>query len=554
MKNTSVVIVLLFSLLFLSCNNTKKDNEDVFAKTGIYTTKNYTDLVLTTEDIDSFFKEQPENEDIITEVKKFYQHRNYQYAWFTKDGMTSAIPNFYNQLQNFSIDFDDQTFKNPQLDTLITLIKTDSNQTKLSENRTKKLELLLTTTFFKYSKRVYSGFANSPYNLNWFIPRNKKNYQILLDSLVISNNNESIWQPSNEYYLRLKEKLKLYRNIQNNGGFPVIPTPIKTLSVASKDSSIIKIKEYLVLTQDLKTNDQTIIFTDSLAKAISHFQYRMGIKEDGEIGVLTVKEMNKSIDFRIKQIMINMERLRWFPEDIESNFLLINIPEFKLHVFENTKKIWDSKVVVGKEATRTSIFKGSISQIIINPYWNVPNSIIRKEILPILKRHPSYLTKNNMEVLSGNKVINHHSINWNQYKRNIPYAIRQRPGNDNALGRIKFLFPNNFGIYLHDTPSKTLFDENKRAFSHGCIRVQEPKKLALYLLRNTTSWDENKFDEILKKNKTFGIPLKPNIPIYIVYFTTWVDGKGEINFRNDLYDFDNLLEKEIFSLTDTKNM
>ena len=546
MKNATKAILFAMTLI-LGCNNSKKIEEDAFANTGIYTTQNYTDLLLTQETIDSFFKKYTEDEIVINEVNQFYKNRNYQYAWFNKDGMTMAVPNFQNQLLNYSIDFDDKNFKNAQLDTLITFIKTDKSNSTLNENRTINLELLLTTTFFKYSKKVFNGIANNPYNLNWFIPRNKKNYQILLDSLVISNKGEKVWEPTNEYYRKLKEKLKQYREIEKRGGFPTIVLFKKTLSVSEKDTCLLKVKQYLFLTGDLKNNDNTIVFTDSLAKAVSRFQSRIGLKSNDTIGLSTVKEMNKPIAFRIKQIMINMERLRWFPDEVEDTFLLINIPEFKLHVFEKSKKIWDAKVVVGKEATRTSIFKGNISQIILNPYWNVPKSIIRNEMLPDLKRNPNYLSKNNLEVLSGNKVINPSSINWHKYKKNIPFAIRQKPGDDNALGKIKFVFPNNFSIYLHDTPSKNLFNETKRAFSHGCIRVQESKKLALYLLRKKENWTKEKVDDILKTDSLVSISIKPNIAVYIVYFTTWVDNTGQLNFRNDLYNLDLQLEMEIFN-------
>jgi L,D-transpeptidase YcbB len=545
MKN-SIKLILLTVFLLFGCNNSKKNNEDVFAKTGIYTTQNYTDLALNEADIESFFTTFPENEFIKEQVNQFYKNRNYQYAWFNKSGMTQAVPNFFNQLQNYTADFNDKKLINPQLDTLITLIKTDKSNTVIKEKRTKELELMLTTTFFKYSKKVFSGVVDSPYNLNWFIPRNKKNYQILLDSLVISNKGEKVWEPVNEYYLKLKEKLKRYREIEKNGGFPNIILSKKSLSVSENDSCLFKVKEYLLLSGDLKNNDSTMVFTDSLAKAVARFQHRMGLNDDGKIGLSTIKEMNKPIGSRIKQIMINMERLRWFPDEIESNFLLINIPEFKLHVFENNKQIWDTKVVVGKEATRTSIFKGNISQIILNPYWSVPNSIIRNEMLPDLKRNPAYLSKNNMEVLSRNNVINPSNIDWHNYTKSIPYSIRQKPGVGNALGKIKFVFPNNFSIYLHDTPSKNLFNENKRAFSHGCIRVQEPRKLALYLLRDKENWNEDKVDKILKTNTTTSIAIKPTVAVYIVYFTAWVDNRGELNFRNDIYNLDSQLEKEIF--------
>ncbi|KAB1157581.1 L,D-transpeptidase family protein [Flavobacterium luteum] len=543
---TLVKIILITIILIVGCYNSKGKKEDFFDDTGIYTTQYFTDLILKESDIIAFFKSYSEDKTIVNEVNLYYKNRNYQYAWFNKKGMTLAVLTFQNQLQNYIIDFQDNSIINKELDSLIVLIKNDKSISNLNENRVKKLELILTTTFFKYSKKVYSGIINNPYNLNWFIPRNKKNYQILLDSLVMSNNEKKAWEPPNQYYKKLKEKLKQYRIIEKRGGFPKIATTKKLLLFSESDSCLLKIKEYLFLSGDLKSNDNSIVFTDSLVKAVSQFQHRMGLPEDGKIGVSTIAELNKPIEFRIKQIMINMERLRWFPDEIESNFLIINIPEFKLHVFEKYIEIWNTKVVVGKEATKTSIFKGNISQIILNPYWNVPNSIIRNEMLPILKRNSSYLSKNNMEVLLGNKIINSYSINWKYYKKSIPFSIRQKPGVGNALGKIKFVFPNNFSIYLHDTPSKNLFNENKRAFSHGCIRVQEPRKLALYLLRNTENWNEEKVDTILKTNSLVTIPIKPTVAVYIVYFTAWVDDSGELNFRNDVYNLDKQLEKEIF--------
>ena len=545
---TSVKVILITLILIVGCYNSKSKKDDVFDDTGIYTTQYYTDLILKESDIIAFFNSYSEEETIINEVNLYYKNRNYQYAWFNKKGMTSAVLTFQNQLQNYVIDFQDNSLINKKLDSLIVITKNENSISSFDENRIKKLELLLTTTFFKYSKKVFGGVTNNPHNLNWFIPRNKKNYQILLDSLVLSKNDKNAWEPSNEYYKKLKEKLKQYRKIEKNGGFPTIATTKKVLVVSESDSCLLKVKQYLFLAGDIKSNDSSIVFTDSLANAISKFQRRMGLQEDGKIGLSTLEELNKPIEFRIKQIMVNMERLRWFPEEIESNFLIINIPEFKLHVFENYNEIWKTKVVVGKEATKTSVFKGNISQIILNPYWNVPNSIIRNEMLPILKRNSSYLSKNNMEVLLGNKVINPYAINWKNYKKNIPFAIRQKPGVGNALGKIKFVFPNNFSIYLHDTPSKNLFNENKRAFSHGCIRVQEPRKLALYLLRNTENWNEGKVDTILKTNSLVTIPIKPTVPVYIVYFTAWVDSSGALNFRDDMYGLDKQLVKEIFDL------
>ena len=367
---------------------------------------------------------------------------------------------------------------------------------------------------------------NQSSDFKWLIPRKKKNYQVVIDSLVSSELCEKLQEPVNQYYIRLREQLKAYRTIQKSGGFPLIIMDKKILSVDDSDSCLLNLRKYLVLTNDLEINDNSIVFTDTIAKAVLHFQKRMGLLSNGKLNEQTISEINKSVEFRIKQMMVNMERLRWVSVEMEKDYLLINIPEFKLHIFENEKPIWNTNVVVGKEVKRTSIFKGNMSQIILNPYWGIPASIVRNEIFPHIRRNFNYLAQNNMEIIDGN--------------------YRQKLGKSNALGKMKFMFANNYHIYLHDTPSKGLFEETKRAFSHGCIRVENPKKLANYLLRNNSDWNSEKVDEILSTNVQTGIRINPTVAVYIAYFTAWVDMNGQLNFRNDLYNLDKKLSKEVF--------
>ncbi len=543
----SIIIFFITGNLLLGCNNSKKTENAAIINSSIISKITYSDLTLNETEIINFFKSFPENKSITDEVNLFYKNRSYQYAWFNKDGMTTTVTNFQNQLNNYHDNYLDNSMINSRVDDLISKIQNDKAESKINESRITELEILLTTTFFKYSKKVFTGIYGNPKNLDWFIPKNKIDYQILLDSLVVSYRGDNSWEPSNKYYIALKQKLINYREIEKNGGFPKIILSKKSLSIAEKDSCLLNVKKYLVLSGDLNYNDKTILFTDSLVKAVSRIQTRMGLNNQGILGASIVKEMNVPVSFRIKQIMINMERLRWFPDEVEDDFLLINIPEFKLHVFEKKIKVMDFKVIVGKEVTRTSIFKGNISQIILNPYWNVPTSIVRKEMLPKLKRNSNYLAKNNMELLSGKTIIDPSSVNWNKYSNSIPYSIRQKPGDDNALGKMKFIFPNNFSIYLHDTPSRNIFNESKRDFSHGCIRVENPMKLALYILRNNRNWSFDNLQTGIESKKTISISNKPTLPVYIVYFTAWIGNSGEINFRDDLYTMDKQLEKEIFS-------
>lgn len=508
----------------MGCNKPK--NKTFGIDESLYSTQNFTDLDLDSTSVVNFLNKSTETDSIKNQVSEFYNRRSLQFAWFNSKGLTLAASNFYSQLQSYSVDFEDNTLKNKQLDSLINAAQNNEKQFLIHKADLENLDLLLTTTFFKYAQKAYGGTTKNTLDLEWFIPRKKKDYQILLDSLVSLTKGEEIQEPVNQYYITLKEQLKRYRTIQKNGGFPTVITDEKQLIVGDSNACLVNVKTHLLLTGDLKTNDNTNIFTDTLANAVQRFQHRMGLTENGKINHATIIEFNKPIEIRIKQMMVNMERLRWVPVQLENEYLLVNIPEFRLHVFENGKQAWATNVVVGKDVKQTSIFKGNISQIVLNPYWGIPASIVKNEILPKIRRNPNYLARNNMEVVNG--------------------YYRQKPGKNNALGKMKFLFPNHYNIYLHDTPSKSLFGATNRAFSHGCIRVQNPKKLVVYLLRKDSNWNEEKVNNILKTDNETIIRISPTVPVYIAYFTAWVDNTGQLNFRNDLYHLDEKLSKEIF--------
>jgi murein L,D-transpeptidase YcbB/YkuD len=532
---------------FISCSNDHNSalsNNENLKQESIHPAP---ELTLDSTSITLFIKTFSVSDSISKEIAQFYKKRNYQLAWFNKNGITYAAPVFYNQLQNYKYNFSDSTLNNRYLDMLMQSVQHDENYFFSHSNNVDQLELALTNTFFQYAKKAYGGTSKNPANLEWFIPRPIKNYQATLDSLVLLSKGKNEQIPLNDYYFRLKKQLMIYRHIEKNGGLPIIKKVQSYFLVGDSSLSLIGLKSYFYLVGDLAIKDSIPIYTDSVSSAIKKFQKRMGLNETGQVDTNTVSEMNKPISYRIKQIMINLERLRWLPADMEKDYVLVNIPEYKLHVFEGGKAVWISNIVVGKSVTQTTIFKGNISEIILNPSWGVPNSIAKNEIVPRIKRDPSYLRKNNMEVLSGNKVINSSGINWSKYKENVPYTFRQKPGKNNALGQIKFLFPNSFDIYLHDTPSKRLFSDSIRAFSHGCIRVADPKTLALYLLKNNKNWNRKRIETVLQTTHETGIRMAPSIPIYITYFTAWVDNKGQLNFRHDVYGLDDKLSKELFN-------
>ncbi len=274
----------------------------------------------------------------------------------------------------------------------------------------------------------------------------------------------------------------------------------------------------------------------------------MGLKTDGTIQPALLNTLNISPKKRIQQILINMERIRWMPAESPAEYLLVNIPAFKLYVYDNNKLDWSCNVVVGKPGANTVIFSNEMKYVVFSPYWNVPPGILVNEVLPAMRRNPGYLARQNMEVVTGSgSPVNAGSLNWAKYSGgNFPYIIRQKPGGKNALGKVKFLFPNEYNIYLHDTPSKGLFGENKRTFSHGCIRVSEPQHLAEWLLRKDSAWTQQKIVTAMNGSKEKFISLKEKVPVYIGYFTAFVDSNGRLNFRDDVYGHDARLAATLF--------
>jgi murein L,D-transpeptidase YcbB/YkuD len=269
--------------------------------------------------------------------------------------------------------------------------------------------------------------------------------------------------------------------------------------------------------------DTTQVFNDTLETAIRRYQQSLGYTPTGAVNAQLVKDLNVPARERLEQILLNMDRMRWMPTEPTGQLIVVNIPEFILHVYEGKQKAFTMNVVVGKEGHNTVSFSGDLSTIVFSPYWNVPPSIVKNEILPSIQKNPGYLAAQNMEQVGT--------------EGGLP-KIRQLPGPKNSLGRVKFLFPNSFNIYFHDTPAKSLFSRDKRAYSHGCIRLAEPEKMAQYLLRNHPEWTPEKINTAMSGTKEQHVRLKKPVPVIITYYTAWVDDNGLLNFRDDIYKHD----------------
>ncbi|MDZ4794425.1 MAG: L,D-transpeptidase family protein [Bacteroidota bacterium] len=495
----------------------------------------YNDMFLDSLAMENYIsKRELADKKIARRIRSFYNARNYQYAWFSTKGLTEQSRFFWNQYDYAVTHLKDSSLVN-------TAFYKDAqrylNQEKMTAN-TKDAAIL--NTEFGFTEH-FIRFINSTYEKGYvkrkeqekFVPIKKQDPLETADSLLNKkHSDEKYYEQVNDMYGNLKKNLQLYYDIAKNGGWATIPTA-KSIKKGETMASIPLIKKRLQWTQDMPGNDTTAIFTDTLELAVKKFQKRHGYKEDGLITAALIKNMNIPARERLMQVLVNMDRMRWLPQKPTGNLIIVNLPEFMLHVYDGNKLLFDMVVVVGRVGNNTMMFNGNLNQIYFSPYWNVPQSIIKNEIIPAIARNPNYLVGKNMERVGS--------------------GIRQRPGPGNALGKVKFIFPNSFNIYFHDTPSKSLFGQDKRAFSHGCIRLKEPQKMAEWLLKNDPDWNTEKIVSAMNQTTEKYVKLKDAVPVFIIYYTAWVDSDGQLNFRDDVYQHDIEIVKKMFTANPVSN-
>ena len=524
--------LLLSSFLYLySCKNgsSKVVNRD----TTINTNTSFNNLFFDSVQVEHFLNEHAEFKNYEQQFLDFYKQRNYEFAWFDSSGLAEQAHNFINLLNNTVAELQDSSLINPVLNEAYQAHANDSLHHLKKENIL-QTELLFTGQFFFYAAKVYKGSDINAAELGWFIPRKKVDLTSLLDSTLKSKVTETDqYAPLNSQYKKLQEYLIKYGTLEKQWPGDTITFVAKPLKKGDSSFNISQIKNRLILLGDLTIADSSNTFDTTLVSAAKRFQKRMGLSIDGVIGNKMIDELNITPKQRVRQLLINMERMRWMPEQKDSSYILVNIPEYKMHVYDSSKLSFDLNVIVGKATNSTVIFNGNLKYIVFSPYWNVPKSIVEKEIVPSIKKDKNYIAKQNMEITG--------------YSAGLP-LVRQKPGLNNSLGLVKFLFPNNYDIYFHDTPNRELFNSSTRSFSHGCIRVSNPKKLAQFLLRTDTAtvWKNNVIDSSMHLQKERWVSLKKTLPVFIVYFTAWVDKSGVLNFRKDIYGHDDKMSSKLF--------
>ncbi|MCB9992198.1 MAG: L,D-transpeptidase family protein [Hyphomicrobiaceae bacterium] len=409
------------------------------------------------------------------------------------------------------------------------------------------IELHLAAAFLQYASDLKVGrFLPAQIDPDFFLAERQIDQSAALAGLASASDLSVFvdsYEPPAPDYQALKVLLADYRSIAARGGWPSVPMG-ETLKPGMTDDRVVALRERLDVTDPGISPPENPAFYDShLEDRVRRFQTRMGLDVDGAIGPATYAALNAPVEERIDSIIVSMERWRWMPDDLGVKHIIVNIAGFELRLYENGAEADRMNVVVGKPFTRTPVFSDEIEYLEINPYWNVPASIIFGEMLPELQSNPASLASRGFEAVRGGQVYDLRQVDWSAYTRNnFPFTIRQKPGADNALGRVKFMLPNTHDIYLHDSPARSLYDRSVRAFSHGCIRLSRPLDLIPEVLTagDISGWDRAKVNQVLATGERTIVTMATKLPVHITYLTAWSDD-GVPNFRADIYEHDKKL-------------
>jgi murein L,D-transpeptidase YcbB/YkuD len=507
-------------------------------------------------------------------AKKFYRERDFRLGWFRDHKLVPQAQTMLGVINKAADEgLDPKDYKIKDFDKLFAELDKAQSDTTRRNALEKEIDVALSGTYFKWASDFYRGTVDPRQvkNIDWDVKRNKIKLHKAL--MTILKERESTYpyyefEPLHPEYDRLKKALAEYRAIQRNGGWPTLPAATK-LKPGDSSPAVALLRRRLLggantapsatetpavaVGNGSATTAPTEQYDAELVNAVKAFQQQNGLAANGIVSGETLKALNVPVDSRVDQIIVNMERWRWIPKRFEPNYVLVNIPDYTLHVIENNKEALNMRVIVGKTLNATPVFSDYIEYVVLAPYWNVPWSIIENELRPKLIANPvGTLNRLDMEVVRGYGkkavVVDPTSINWaSATQENFKYTVRRRPGPKNDLGDVKFIFPNSQDIYLHDTPHDELFSQGKRGFSHGCVRVQEPLKLAEYLLRDKPGWDLQTIQDTIATRREKYVTLKEKLPVYLVYFTAWADENGVMHFRDDIYGHDKALAKEYFN-------
>ncbi|HHE31545.1 MAG TPA: peptidoglycan-binding protein [Chlorobaculum parvum] len=503
---------------------------------------------------------------IVGQMQRFYSSLEYNVAWANR----KAIARLIEVIQESAEDG-----LNPS-DYHLEEIRSLYENLPTSPALQVRADLLMTDGLFTLLSHMRAGkVVPKSLDPNWNLPLSgpAENSDAMLRSAVIDAKFPELidsLRPSTPAYRLLRQGLAKYREIAAAGGWTPVPSGPKIGDIGQTDDRMPIIRKRLAVTGDLIEDGLTIsprsispdtaaadstlarkqefIYTPELFEAVKAFQRRHGLEVDGIIGTETAGAMAVPVQEWIDQIRINLERYRWYSGKLGKTYVMVNIPAFSVELVRDGYILWKSRVIVGKPNLQTPVFKAQIKSVIFNPRWVIPSGILAKEALPAIKKNINYLSKHRLTVVnSAGKPVDPSTVNWSAYHgRGFPYRLVQASGDAGALGRIKFNMPNRFTVYMHDTPTKPLFERSYRAFSHGCVRVDNPNELGVALFDDPVKWNLPDIEQAINTGKTYAVRLPEKIPVYFLYQTAFPDDSN-IAFRYDLYDRDSRLLKALDS-------
>lgn len=539
-------ILIGSSLIFSSCDflqgyikGSAASNEDSSVAKDVYvsardmsiTAENaYSDLFLDSAALENYIKGEKVTDETARKLRSFYNSRNYQAAWMSSVGFTQQGRGFWSIASDKKTNKDSLQLDKPVRNRIDSLMELDTLNFTTADSLFVQTELSLTQQFVHSNKAKWDSAGNLH---RFYLPSKKINAMQLADSILNKAKDSSLEQ-SIPAFAVLKNELQRYYQLAKDSTWQPLTGSVNGLKKGSAAPMVSQLKKRLAATGDWVSADTSQLYSDSLHMAITNFKLRHGFDSSAVITDTLLSIINVSPQDRVEQILVNMNRAYWMPVMDSGARIEVNVPSFMLYAYGDTGNTFEMPVVVGKEGTNTLMLNGTLNEIVFNPYWNIPASIVENEIMPAMKADPNYLKKHNMEIVKSND--------------SIP-QIRQLPGDNNSLGHAKFLFPNPFDIYLHDTPAKDLFQQDNRAYSHGCIRVADAQKLAHYLLKGQKDWTPEKIAAAMKGTTEQRVTLQKSLPVYINYFTVWADQTGKIQYRNDIYGQDNRTKSMMFTRT-----
>jgi L,D-transpeptidase YcbB len=473
-------------------------------------------------------------------LREFYSRREFRPAWTTarlQQQLMRALADTYDD----GLDPADY-----HLELLRDLAK-QLSAPGASDTLQAQYDVLLTESLLRASYHLAFGKVDpESFDAQWNYARTLRSADVprVIEQAIASDavyERVAVLKPVHPLYERLKQELARFRAMQSQGGWlPLARGP--SLKPGDSDARVPALRARLVRSGDLHgaAASESLLYDEPLAAAVKQYQMRAGLVPDGVVGAATIAELNVSVGERITQLRVNLDRGRVLLHDLPEQFVVVNVAGYTVYLIKGGQVEWSARVQVGRTYRRTPIFRSDISYLVFNPTWTVPPGIIAADILPAARKDPGAIARKGLRVLEANgREVDAASIDWSGFRSgHIPYTLRQDPGPANALGRVKFMFPNPYLVYLHDTPAQTLFEQADRAFSSGCVRVERALELAELLLNDPQSWNREAIARVVDSGQLRNVTLRTKVPVLLVYWTAWVDPQGQINFRRDLYGQD----------------